>query len=383
MKNVLSYLSRLGISFYLIVAVLGALLIANTRFEPAYIQFFQHLYFGKTFINWINEGLMTLFFFEVGIELNRACCVGEFRQRSNIILPGIAALGGMLVPALLYVVINQHSSIALQGWATPVATDIAFALGILKLFGRSVPSGLTLFLLALAIFDDLGAIIIIALFNTAKISYPALIMAIVLTIVLLFMKSTKVRYFRYYFLLGGCLWWLTLHSGIHATVSGVILGLCLPFDESKQTLSTLARIQTILAPLVGYIILPLFAFANAGLSFQDVTISVFHSAIALGIFCGLFFGKQVGVFLFASLVIKLGWAKMPSHTSWLALYGVTILCGIGFTMSLFLGTLAFQNEALQHAIEVKFAVLLASICAALFGCFVLGLAFRKKAGEPN
>ncbi len=326
---------------------------------------------------WINEGLMTFFFLLVGLELKREFLTGVFVDRKQIILPGIAALGGMLVPVGIFILLNSSHPDALKGWAIPVATDIAFALGVLSLFGRRVPLGLKLFLMALAIFDDVGAILIIAISHTGTLSFMMLIFACVLFFILWGFNILGVTRLWPYLTVGFLLWLCVLNSGVHATVAGVLLALLIPIHEKK---SPLHRLEKILHPCVAYFVMPLFAFINAGVSFIGAPLASLFDYLTLGIICGLVIGKQLGVFGFVLTLIKLGWAKLPEGTTWLQLYGVAVLCGIGFTMSLFLGTLAFENDNPIYLIKVRLGVLLGSLLSGVIGAAILHIAFvtRKK-----
>lgn len=347
-----------------------AMLWANSPFE------FFHKKFIETFLFTINDGLMAIFFLVVGLELKRGYLSGHLSQFSQIILPVIAALGGMLMPAFFYWYINQADPATLRGWATPVATDIAFALGVLSLFGRRVPTALKLFLLALAIFDDIGAILIIVFFYSKSLTYLWLFQAIVLMILLYLFNRINLRSLTPYLLVGIGLWYCLLRSGIHPTIAGVLLALTIPDGISKRG-SPLHKLERKLHPWAAYLIMPLFALANAGFSLRGLSFSALTNDIVLGIILGLFIGKQLGVFGFSWLLIKSGMAKMPDKSSWLALYGVSILCGIGFTMSLFLGTLSFENESI-YLDEVRLGVISGSLLSGLTGAAVLLIAFARK-----
>jgi NhaA family Na+:H+ antiporter len=324
---------------------------------------------------WVNEGFMTFFFLLVGLELKREFLMGELAGLKKVLLPSIAALGGMLVPALLYLSLNSSDLAAIKGWAIPVATDIAFALGVLSLFGKRVPLGLKLFLMALAIFDDVGAIIIITLFHTRSLAYVPLFSAGIILLALGLLNILRVTSLWLYLLLGFLLWVCVLYSGVHATIAGVLLAFFIPLQESA---CPLRRLESILHPWVAYLIMPLFAFLNAGLSFQHVPFSNLIDTISLGIVLGLVIGKQVGVFGFSWAMIKLGWARLPDHTTWLEFYGVAVLCGIGFTMSLFLGTLAFESDGLIYLFKIRLGVLLGSVLSGVMGAIILYIAFTAK-----
>ncbi|MHB1221025.1 MAG: Na+/H+ antiporter NhaA [Gammaproteobacteria bacterium] len=338
---------------------------------------YLHTQFVASSLFWINEGLMAIFFLVVGMELKRGFLEGQFSKFSQIALPAIGALGGMIVPALIYVAFNTPDLEKLAGWSTPVATDIAFALGVLSLFGKRVPVGLKLFLLALAIFDDLGAILIIAVFYSHGVSIGWLFQAAVLMIMLFSFNRLSVSSLIPYLVVGVGLWWCLLHSGVHPTIAGVLLAFTIP-NESKHGPSPLHRLENQLHPWAAYLIMPVFALANAGISLQGITLETLRDSVVLGIVFGLFLGKQLGVFAGAWLLIKLKWVRLPDKTDWLMLYGVSILCGIGFTMSLFLGTLSFENESRYFA-EVRIGVMLGSILSGLIGALVLKIAFAQQA----
>ena len=354
-------------SIILLLAAIIAMIWANSPLVELHDRFIAASLF------WINEGFMALFFLLVGLELKRGFMQGELSKVSQAMLPAVAAFGGMLVPALIYWAINHDHPIAAKGWATPVATDIAFAVGVLTLFGRRVPYGLKLFLLALAIFDDIGAIIIIALFYSHGIAYLWLFQSLVLVLILYLFNRLNIRKVIPYLIVGVCLWFALLKSGVHPTISGVLLALTIPTDGSKSAFN---QLENKLHPWVAYLIMPMFALANAGFSLHDLSWDSLREDVVLGIVLGLFVGKQVGVFGFSWLLIRLRFAKLPTHTSWLSLYGVALLCGIGFTMSLFLGTLSFQNEA-GYLAEVRLSVIIGSILSGLVGAYVLLIGFAR------
>jgi NhaA family Na+:H+ antiporter len=373
----------------LLGAAVLALICTNSPLSSYYQEFLALnflLHLGpQTFelpplIFWINDGLMAIFFLVVGLELKRSFMEGELADAKKILLPAVAAVGGMLVPALIYVIINHANVQNLNGWSIPVATDIAFALGVLTLFGKRIPIGLKLFLMALAIFDDVGGIIIIAIFYSSHLSATYLLASLGLVFLLYLANS----YFRWkkltpYLLLGVGLWFTILKAGVHPTVAGVLLSFFIPLKKAKnQRLSPLAKLEKTLHPWVAYAILPLFAFTNAGLALSGLAWSSLFDPLVLGIVAGLFIGKQLGVFVFSAVIIKLNFAKLPHRGTWLELYGVALLCGIGFTMSLFLGTLAFQNAAPSYLALVRLGVLLGSILSGLLGSLVFYIVFQKK-----
>lgn len=367
----------------LFIAAFVAIAIANSPFSEFYQQLFHsrieikmgHWFIDKPFLFWVNEGLMTLFFLLVGLELKREFLTGEIKGFSKIILPGTAAFGGMFFPAVIYTLFNFSLPTA-KGWPIPVATDIAFALGLLSLFGRRVPLGLKLFLMALAIFDDIGAIIIIVIYHTQHISFVSLVYVGLIMSILLAMNRFPIRFVWPYLLLGIFLWIFLLSSGIHPTVSGVLLAFMIPLRDKKRPIKT--KLEEKLHPWVAFLIMPLFALANAGVSFHGLTLEYWADPLLLGVVVGLFIGKQVGVFSFAWVLIRLGWAKLPNYSSWLELYGVACICGIGFTMSLFLGTLAFQEDNAIYLIKVRLGVLTGSVLSGLIGALILYLAGLKK-----
>lgn len=349
----------------LCTAALAALILCNSPFAPFLQKILQAPF-------WINEGLMTTFFLLIGLELKREIVAGELSSFKKIALPAVAALGGMAVPALIYAVLNGHNDVTLKGWAIPVATDIAFALGVLSLVSHRLPSGLRLFLMALAIFDDVGAIIIIAIFHTHALSWLWAFFAIVVLLMLVALNRTGVRHLLPYLMLGVVLWVCVLGSGVHATIAGVLLALTLPFRcRANETESPLQKLENGLHPWVAYGVMPLFAFANAGVSLSGLSWGMLLDPIPMGIIAGLFLGKQIGVFGFSWLMVKFKFASLPARTTWRQLYGVALLCGIGFTMSLFIGTLAFQNEPPLFLVKVRLGVLVASLLAGTIGALVL------------
>jgi Na+:H+ antiporter, NhaA family len=326
---------------------------------------------------WVNDGLMAIFFLIVGLELKREMQEGHLSDLSQVVLPTIAAVGGMLVPALIYVYFNWQNPDTLSGWAIPSATDIAFSLGILALLGQRVPFSLKIFLMALAIIDDLGAIVIIALFYSGHdlhLSYLGL--AAVLLGVLAILQWKGIKNLTPYLIIGLVLWFCVLKSGIHATLAGVALAIFIPNQKASEDHSPLHRLEHALHPWVAFLILPIFAFANAGVSFEGMQLSVLLEPVPLGIVLGLFIGKQIGVLGFTWLTVKLGLAKLPENANWATIYGVAALCGIGFTMSLFIGMLAFTNPDYMN--QVRLAVLLGSLLSAVVGYFVLYIATMGK-----
>jgi NhaA family Na+:H+ antiporter len=320
---------------------------------------------------------MAIFFLLVGLEIKRELVEGELSTAAQAVLPGIAAAGGMLLPALIYAAINVGDGLALQGWAIPAATDIAFALGVLQLLGRAVPLGLKVFLVALAIIDDLGAILIIAVFYTGNLSLTSLLVALAVLTVMFGLNRLGVARVGPYALLGILLWVCVLKSGVHATLAGVAMAFAVPIrPPGGLGYSPLKHLQHVLHPWIAYLVMPLFAFANAGVSFAGLAPADLAEGVTLGIALGLFFGKQLGAFGFAWAAIRLGIARLPEGVGWVELYGVCVLAGIGFTMSLFIGTLAWDTA--EYAAQVRLGVLGGSLASGICGCLLLRLAFVRR-----
>ena len=362
----------------LLLAAIIALTISNSNFSELYFSTLeQYLFIGindfglkLSVHHWINDLLMAIFFFFVTLEIKREFIHGELSNLKKAMLPIIAAVGGMLVPALIYVIINSGNPETLNGWAIPSATDIAFSLGILSLLGSRVPISLKIFLTALAIIDDLGAILIIAFFYSGDLSISYLSLILISYIILLLLNKFGVKVFTPYLLVGFFIWFFTYKSGIHATIAGVLLASTIPHRVKEKDFSLLIKIEHAISPYVAFMIMPLFAFANAGVSLQGLTLSSLTMPVPLGIVLGLFVGKQLGVMFFSFFAVKLGVAEMPDNSKWLSLYGVSILTGIGFTMSLFVGNLAFADNA-AYIDGVKIGVLAGSLLSTVFGYFVL------------
>jgi len=358
----------------LMAAAALALVVANSPLAATYFDALHVYVGGLSVLHWINDGLMAVFFLIVGLEIKREVLDGQLSSWSRRILPGTAALGGMLVPALIYLAFNLGETGQPKGWAIPAATDIAFALGVLSLLGPRVPMSLRVFLTALAIIDDLGAVIIIALFYTGDLNTMALLGAAVVLAVLVALNRFGVTRLLPYLALGLVLWVLVLKSGVHATLAGVALALTIPLRHAParpdDAHSPLHVLEHALHPWVTFLIVPVFGFANAGVSFAGMTLGALAGPIPLGVALGLFLGKQIGVFAFSWAAIRAGWAELPRYASWRQLYGVSLLCGIGFTMSLFIGLLAFPDDAsLQDA--TKLGVLLGSLLSAAAGALLL------------
>jgi len=372
----------------LMFAAVAAMIFANTPLEKYYQLLIDtpvavqlgSLKVAKPLLLCINDGLMAIFFFLIGLELKRELLEGELSNKANVILPGIGALGGMLVPALIYVAFNQNDPVALKGWAIPAATDIAFALGILTLLGSRVPVSLKIFLTSLAIFDDIGAILIIAIFYTEKISFAALGIVALSILVLFFLNKKHIESRSIFRFIGVVLWVAMLKSGIHATLAGVILAMFIPIKSHHDPeFSPLKTMEHDLHSAVAYIILPIFAFANAGIRVVGMSADQFLHSVPLGIALGLFFGKQLGIFGFVWAAVKMKLVKLPSAFSWQTLYGVAALAGIGFTMSLFIGSLAFEETGVNLLFDERLGIIIGSLFAGLVGYFVLRSSLPEKA----
>jgi Na+:H+ antiporter, NhaA family len=368
----------------LLIAAIIALAISNSTLNELYFNTLeQYLFIGinnyglkLSVHHWINDLLMAIFFFFVTLEIKREFIQGELSNLKKALLPIIGALGGMIIPALFYVIINFENSETINGWAIPSATDIAFSLGILSLLGSRVPISLKIFLTALAIIDDLGAILIIAFFYSGDLNISYLSLILISYIGLLILNKLGIKRFSPYLIIGIFLWIFTYKSGIHATISGVLLASTIPHRIKERDYSLLIKLEHAISPYVAFMIMPIFAFANAGVSLDGLTLSSLLQPVPLGILLGLFFGKQIGVMLFSFVAVKTGAAQMPDNSNWLSLYGVSILTGIGFTMSLFVGNLAFV-ENYQYIDGVKIGVLSGSLLSTLFGYFIL-LFYSKK-----
>ncbi len=385
-KNFFRMESSAGILLFM-SAVL-AMVIANSQLSgyynllldtPVAIQI-GALIINKPLLLWINDGLMAVFFFLVGLELKRELIEGELSDKRNIVLPGFGAIGGMLVPALVFAWFNKDDPMALQGWAIPAATDIAFALAVLKVIGPKVPTSLKIFLTSLAIFDDIGAILVIAFFYTSQISVASLIVVAICIPLLWLINRKGVEATSTYILIGIIMWVAMLKSGVHATLTGVILAMFIPIKSRiKPDYSPLKDLEHNLHSAVAYIILPIFAFANAGINLSGVGLEQLMHPVPMGIALGLVLGKQVGIFSLCWLAIKLKWATMPENSNWVSIYGVSALCGIGFTMSLFIGGLAFEETQFNMVFDERLGIIVGSLVSALIGFFVLKTQYGKKA----
>jgi len=368
----------------LLLAAVLALIISNGSYSDEYFSILKKYItlgtesFGLklSVLQWINDVLMAIFFFFVSLEIKREFLQGELSNPKQALLPIIGAVGGMAVPALFYIVVNYSDSTTLNGWAIPSATHIAFSLGVLSLLGKRVPISLKVFLTALAIIDDLGAIVIIAFFYSGNIQIVYLLLMLASITILIFLNRFKVNIFLPYLIVGILLWDFTHQSGVHATIAGVLLALTIPHNIKVNKNSLLLKLEHGLAPYVAFGIMPIFAFANAGVSLEGLTFATLLNPVPLGIVLGLFFGKQIGVFVLSYLSVKFKIADKPSGSTWPAFYAVSILTGIGFTMSLFVGNLAFANN-MEYMDGVKLGVLAGSLLSTLFGYFLL-LLFSKK-----
>jgi len=369
----------------LLISAILALIISNSDLSSLYFETLnKYLFIGinnfglkLSVLHWINDALMAIFFFFVTLEIKREFLQGELSNIKQALLPIIAAVGGMVVPALFYVVINFGDPETINGGAIPSATDIAFSLGVLSLLGKRVPLSLKVFLTALAIIDDLGAILIIALFYSGDLNVMYLSLMLVAFIILLVINKFNIKVFFPYLLIGLLLWDFTHNSGIHATIAGVLLAMTIPHRKKEKDFSLLIKIEHAISPYVAFGIMPLFAFANAGVSLEGLSLSSLLDKVPLGIVLGLFVGKQLGVFVFSYVSIKLKIAQMPGNSSWYNFYGVGILTGIGFTMSLFVGNLAFVENA-QYMDGVKIGVLTGSLLSTLAGYFLILLTPDKR-----
>lgn len=370
----------------LIIVTVIAILLENSSFSPIYNQFlhthveirFGNLQIAKPFLLWVNDGMMAVFFFLIGLEVKREVLEGHLSSLRQVSLPAIAALGGMMVPAVVFALINQDHSFAIKGWAIPTATDIAFALGILSLLGKRVPVSLKLFLMALAIIDDLGAIIIIALFYTSDLSTVSITISFICLVILFIMNKVGVTRKTAFILVGTILWVSVLKSGVHATLAGVALAFMIPLnstDKNGKRFSIAKEMEHDLHYWVAFLILPLFAFVNAGVDLRGISLDDMFGTVPVGIMLGLFIGKQAGVFGFSWLAIKLKIASLPKESSWAQLYGVAVLTGIGFTMSLFIDSLAYNDTEIYHYAD-KLAILIGSFLSGILGYIILR--FQKK-----
>lgn len=370
----------------LFVTAMIALVLDNSPLSHFYEYFFHipiSVHVGtfslsKPLIHWINEGFMTIFFLLVTLEIKREIFEGELNSLSKIALPSIAAVGGMVIPALIYFLWNHDDSFAHAGWAIPTATDIAFALGIISLLGSRIPSSIKIFLTTIAIFDDIGAIAIIAVFYTSKISFFLLGITALCLLGLTLLNRLRVKNIMPYIIVGLLLWLSVLKSGVHATFAGVIIAFAIPLRQRGTPISPLRVLEEVLHPWVVFGILPLFAFANAGVPLTGYTYKELFNPLMFGVAGGLFIGKQIGIFGSTWLAVKSGWIKLPEKATWLDIYGIALICGVGFTMSLFIGTLAFPQVGTSHAALVRLGVLIGSMTSGILGYLVLHLKHPRK-----
>lgn len=386
-RNFLQMESAGGI--VLMGAAVLAMIVANSPLASYYDLFIETpveirigtFEIAKPLILWVNDGLMAVFFFIVGLELKREFLEGELARPANVMLPAIGAVGGMFVPVGIFVALNHGDTAGMQGWAIPAATDIAFALGILMLLGKRVPVSLKVFLVSLAIFDDLGAIIIIAIFYSSDLSITALAVAAACLVVLTIMNRRGVSTVSGYLLVGAIMWVAVLKSGVHATLAGVLLAMFIPMRDSKNAdHSPLCELEHDLHHVVALGILPMFAFVNAGISFAGIGLQQVLHPVPLGIATGLFIGKQLGIFVLCYIAIKTGIARLPEGAGWGGLYGVSVLCGVGFTMSLFIGSLAFEGAGGDAAIiyDERLGIILGSLLSGVWGYLVLRLSLPER-----
>ncbi|WP_318507348.1 Na+/H+ antiporter NhaA [Photobacterium leiognathi] len=366
----------------LIIAALIAMIIANSPLASVYNDTLHSYVAGLSVSHWINDGLMAVFFLLIGLEVKRELIEGALNTKEKAIFPAIAAVGGMVAPALIYVAFNYSDPMAIKGWAIPAATDIAFALGVMALLGNRVPVSLKVFLLALAIIDDLGVIVIIALFYSSDLSTVALAVAFASTAVLFWMNLKNVTKISWYLIVGAVLWVSVLKSGVHATLAGVVLGFIIPLtgkDGRSDTHSPLKHLEHVLHPYVAFAILPIFAFANAGISLDGVSLESLSAMLPVGIAAGLFIGKPLGIFTACVIAVKCGFAKLPDDIGFKHIFAVSVLCGIGFTMSIFISSLAFVGADESFATYSRLGILLGSTVAAVVGYMLLSRSLPKEA----
>ena len=370
----------------MLTAAIIAMLAANSPLAGLYGELLDTtvavqvgaLSISKPLLLWVNDGLMAVFFFLIGLEIKREVMEGELSSVSQIVLPSVGALGGMVIPAMIYIWMNWSDPVALDGWAIPVATDIAFALALLSVFGSRVPTALKVFLLTLAIFDDLAAIVIIALFYSGDLSLGALLIGAIALIVAIIMNKTGVTRTSSYILLGIVLWIAVLKSGVHATLAGVLIALCIPMRD-KQGNSPLRELENDLHSPVAFAILPAFAFANAGLSLAGMSIEDLYHPVTLGVVSGLFIGKALGILGFVGIAVGLRLVQLPKNVNWTQLLGVAFACGIGFTMSLFIAGLAFEHGSDDYYSGDRLGILVGSILSALVAYALLHFSLPKSA----
>lgn len=362
----------------LVIASVIAMVVANSPLNELYVAGLHSYVFGMSVSHWINDGLMAVFFFLIGLEVKRELLEGALKSKETAIFPAIAAVGGMVAPALVYVLFNSGDPSAMQGWAIPAATDIAFALGIMALLGKRVPISLKVFLLALAIIDDLGVVVIIALFYSGELSTLALTIGFIMTGILFALNAKHVTKISIYLLVGFILWFSVLKSGVHATLAGVVLGFAIPLKGNKGEHSPLKHLEHALHPYVAFLILPIFAFANAGISLEGVSVDNLTSVLPIGVALGLLIGKPLGIFSFSWAAVKFGVAKLPEGINFKHIFAVSVLCGIGFTMSIFISSLAFGEANQAYDTLARLGILMGSTTAAILGYALLHLSLPKK-----
>ncbi|SON48866.1 Na+/H+ antiporter NhaA [Vibrio tapetis] len=362
----------------LVIAAAIAMMVANSPLNELYTSVLHTYVAGMSISHWINDGLMAVFFLLIGLEVKRELLEGALKSKETAIFPAIAAVGGMLAPALVYVAFNSGDPQAMQGWAIPAATDIAFALGIMALLGKRVPVSLKVFLLALAIIDDLGVVVIIALFYSGDLSTTALLAGFVATAALFFCNMKHVTKLRWFMIIGAILWFSVLKSGVHATLAGVVIGFAIPLKGNAGERSPLKHMEHALHPYVAFLILPIFAFANAGISLEGISMSSLTSMLPLGIALGLLVGKPLGIFSFSWLPVKFGVAKLPQGVNFKHIFAVSVLCGIGFTMSIFISSLAFTGTSAEFDTLARLGILMGSTTAAVLGYFLLHVSLPKE-----
>ncbi|MDP5253600.1 MULTISPECIES: Na+/H+ antiporter NhaA [unclassified Vibrio] len=361
----------------LVLSAVLAMIVANSPLASLYDSSLHTYVFGLSISHWINDGLMAIFFLLIGLEVKRELIEGALKSKETALFPAIAAIGGMLAPALVYVFFNQQTPEAIQGWAIPAATDIAFALGVMAILGNRVPVALKVFLLALAIIDDLGVIVIIALFYSSDLSTLALAIGFAMTLLLFYMNYKNVTKLSAYLVVGTILWLAVLKSGVHATLAGVVIGFAIPLKGKEKQSSPLKTLEHGLENYVNFGILPLFAFANAGIALQGVSFDNLVSMVPLGVALGLLVGKPLGIFTFSLLSVKLGWAKLPEGINFKHIFAVSVLCGIGFTMSIFISSLAFGDANREFDTLARLGILIGSTTSALIGYGLLNAILPK------
>lgn len=381
MPNALRHFLRLESSagVLLVIAAAAALLASNSPASGLYQRVFEiplavslgELSIAKPLLLWINDGLMAIFFLLIGLEVKREVLEGQLRSKEQVLLPAFAGLGGFVVPAGIYAALNWGNAETINGWAIPAATDIAFALGVLSVLGSRVPLSLKIFLTTIAIFDDIAAILVIAIFYTADLSVLSLALGGLGALVLVGLNRWGVTSIAAYMLVGTFVWICVLKSGVHATLAGIVVALAIPLAAPNRDHSPLKDLEHRLHPWVAFAILPLFAFANAGVELDGIETGVLLGPVSLGIALGLFIGKQLGVFGTVWIIVKLGLARLPDGSNWLSVYGVSLLTGIGFTMSFFIGSLAFERGDLDGLAATRVGVLIGSLLSAVIGYFVL------------